>query len=191
MDKIAIDIVLLPPPKMAEAATLFSDELCAVYGEKMHLNATDCLPHISLLMGVIEEKDLEKASEILQEIVATHLPVQLEVTGVVSRTSSTSIEFERTTQFAELQDLLIEKLRPLLSYQPEAEMFYDQPEPMTLQWVANFMENSTGENFSPHLTVGPASEDEQYDGQLYGKASQIAICQLGNYCSCKKLLATI
>jgi len=191
MSQIAIDIAILLPPKVAEAAISFSDLLCQKYGERMHLNTTDCLPHISLVMGVVLESDLEDVNRIVAEAKMKFLPLELEITGVKSTKNSTSLEIERTLELEELQEDLLNKLTPFLSYEPTEEMFAEAPEPKALSWVAEFHSNSTGENFKPHITIGPASEYETYDGPLTFKGSELAICQLGNYCSCKKLLATI
>ncbi len=66
-------------------------------------------------------------------------------------------------------------------------------DPITLDWIRNFPAG-TGPNYQPHITLGFAANDQaieeltQYIGQTV-HFSHVGIYQLGNYCTCQKLLA--
>ena len=60
MSRIAIDIVLLPPEKIMDLVIAINKEEAKKGNSKGELNKVDFLPHLSLAMGTIEEKNLEK-----------------------------------------------------------------------------------------------------------------------------------
>lgn len=60
MTKIAIDIVLLPPEEIMNKAIEINQQLA---DDGIKLNKKDCLPHISLCMGVISEEDLPEINQ--------------------------------------------------------------------------------------------------------------------------------
>ena len=53
MPKIAIDVVLLPPEEIMDKAIEINRQLA---DDPIKLNKENCLPHVSLCMGVVEEK---------------------------------------------------------------------------------------------------------------------------------------
>ena len=75
MSRKAVDIVLLPDEAMSERAIRINEKLVEEFGSKIVLNKDDCLPHISLAMGCIEQGDLVSIEEILKEI-AQQCPVK-------------------------------------------------------------------------------------------------------------------
>jgi hypothetical protein len=186
--QLAIDIVLFPPDQVAKELIAFSDDLNSKYGEKIHLNTVDCFPHISLLMGVATANNLEKVTEQLAEIASQTLPLEMTISGTKYSKNSTSINVVKTSELIGLQEIILERISPLLTYNPTTEMFFDEPEPLAIKWVAEFLTNSTGEAFDPHFTVGPPGQGETYMGTSSCTASTLAVCQLGNYCTCKKVL---
>lgn len=183
---LAIDIVLLPPPEISAKAIALSDKLASQYGELLHLNPVDRLPHISLLMGVMDQKDIDQVAPILRDSMA-FLPMELEILGLDSGPSSTGLAIKPIPQIREMQQFLIAKLSPLLNYNPKPEMFDDTPTQNDLKWVKNFLSYSQTD-FNPHITVGPSSQKVRYETPEAFKASTLALCHLGNYCTCRKIL---
>ena len=58
MNKIAVDVVLLPSDEMTDRAIRANTELVEKFGSEIVLNKKNCLPHISLAMGCINERDV-------------------------------------------------------------------------------------------------------------------------------------
>ena len=68
MSKIAIDVVLLPSEEITDRAVAANRELLKQYPDKIILNKENCLPHISLAMGCIDQTQISDAEEILNLI---------------------------------------------------------------------------------------------------------------------------
>ena len=68
MSRRAVDIVLLPGETMTDRAIEINAELEKKFGAEIVLNKANCLPHISLAMGCIEEKDIASVEKILEAI---------------------------------------------------------------------------------------------------------------------------
>ena len=101
MAKIAVDVVLLPSDEMADKVIEANKELLKQYADKIVLNKEDCLPHISLAMGCIDEKDIAEIERVLQTIANQYSLGQLNITGIHTETNSVGekvsvFEIERT-----------------------------------------------------------------------------------------------
>ena len=62
MSKIAIDIVLIPPRTIMDKAIEINNQFV---DDPIKLNRKNCLPHISLCMGVIKKKICQKLNLLL------------------------------------------------------------------------------------------------------------------------------
>jgi len=65
MAEIAVDVVLLPSEEMADKAIAANKELLKQCADKIVLDKENCLPHISLAMGCIDERDIADIEKIL------------------------------------------------------------------------------------------------------------------------------
>jgi len=186
---IAIDIVLLPPPHIQEEMIALSKRINDTYGEKIRLNTTDRFPHISLLMLCIPEDQLPKFEPIITEAAQNFLPLELSMESLTSKKTSSGIELQRTPEIADLQKHLLESTQELHHLPVTPECFFETPNKSIMTWVENFIPNCTGDGFHPHITVGPVfSEPEQYEQLTTFSCSTLAICHLGTYGTCRKIL---
>ncbi len=67
----------------------------------------------------------------------------------------------------------------------------------TLLWIKHYPEKSSFENFFPHITIGYGEIDDYSFGSrkagslpMRFTASKLALCHLGNHCTCRKILAS-
>lgn len=194
MSKVTIDIVLLPDESMADRAIEVSELLSLKFNEKILLNKERCLPHISLAMGAIDESDLPEVSKILQEIASDLRAFELTADSYRgSKNSSGEVvsEFtvENTTELQSLHEMVMTKLKPFLTYDVSVDMAFSPPvvEEITLSWIKNYAEESSFENFRPHITVGFGKVDK-VNTPVSFSVSTLALCHLGNYCTCRKVL---
>jgi hypothetical protein len=91
-----------------------------------------------------------------------------------------------------LHETIISKLATYISYDATPEMFLEKEDvnPLTCSWVNNYQHNSSLAKYSPHITLLTNHTLNHQDIQKSFIVSQIAICQLGNYCTCRKILYT-
>jgi len=82
MAKIAVDVVLLPSEEMAEKAIAANKELLKRNAAKIVLDKDKCLPHISLAMGCIDEKEIDEIDKILKAIANKTSLGQLNISSI-------------------------------------------------------------------------------------------------------------
>jgi len=214
MAKLAVDVVLLPSEAMMDEAIALNRRLPGRSDQGMILNKKDCLPHISLAMGCIAGEAVPLIQTILGKIAQRFPKLDLTaiavraVTSPAGRTVS-SIEIERTAGLQRLHEAVMSKLSPHFSYTVSPEMFFvfladgvaDETADATadatanttidkaaISWVENFPAQSSFTRFSPHITAGFGQTDYRLGPMRFQPAS-LALCQLGNFCTCRRILA--
>jgi 2'-5' RNA ligase len=196
MGRKAIDAVLLPDEAMMDRAIAANGELIKEAGKKIVLNRESCLPHISLSMGCVDESDIAAIEEVLKEIADKSSLAELSVIGIQVSTNSVGakvsvFEVDKTKELQLLHEDVMEKLAPCLSYDVTADMLYEPAEVRqpTLLWIKNYREKSSFSNFFPHITIG-YGEIQDVSFPIKFSASKLALCHLGNHCTCRKVLAS-
>jgi len=197
MVRKAVDVVLLPSEAMMDKAIEANAKLVERYGRKIVLNKEDCLPHISLAMGSIDERDIPTIEKVLAEIAKESSLGDLRVTGI--RTTGNSkgekvsvFEVEKTKELQLLHEKVTEELAPYLSADATEDMIYGEEKvsESTLLWIKNYGEKTSFANFYPHITTG-YGEIENLEVPIRFAASKLALCHLGNHCTCRKVLVSI
>lgn len=184
MAKIAIDVVLLPPEEIMDKAieinNQFKDDL-------IKLNKENCLPHISLCIGVVEEEDLVKIKEIIDGIVTNFSKLSLTINRINSE--YTGFDIKKEEELQRLHETIMKRLNNYLSYDATIEMCYSPPSVVekTLFWINNYKEKFGFDNFQPHITLG-TSKIEDKEVEIKFTCSRLAVCHLGDHCTCRKIL---
>ena len=180
--------------------------------DKIVLDKKNCLPHISLAMGCVNEKDIADIEKVLLTIAKgprfagtkQYSLEQLSVIDIRVGTNSAGekvsvFRIERTKTFQLLHEEIMARLAPYFSYDVTADMIFSPPEAgeSTLLWIKNYPDKSSFENFSPHITIGYGEiNDYSFGSREAGSlpikftASKLALCHLGNHCTCRKILAS-
>jgi 2'-5' RNA ligase len=196
MSIIAVDAVLLPSDEVAARAIEANKELLKQYPGEIVLDKKNCLPHVSLAMGCIDEGDIAEIEGILQETARQYNPGPLTVAGI--RVGATSdggqislLELKRTESLQLLHEEVMHSLGPYLSHNVTAEMVVSPPAAAesTLLWIRDYPEKSSFERFFPHITLGYGQlADFPFPPQF--ALSGLALCHLGNHCTCRMVLAS-
>jgi 2'-5' RNA ligase len=196
MTKIAIDIVLLPSEEVMDRAIAANRELLTQNPDKIILNKENCLPHISLAMGCISQSQMSDAEEILSSIATNYKNETLKFIGFSTSTNSigekvTVAIIEKTKLLQSLHEDIMTKLAQYLSYDITENMLVSEKvDESTLLWIKNFPENSSFKKYYPHITLGYGQlENFPFSGNC--EISKLAICHLGNHCTCRKILVSI
>ncbi|MHC4069946.1 MAG: 2'-5' RNA ligase family protein [Planctomycetota bacterium] len=197
MGKIAVDIVLLPEESMTEAVISANGELVLRFGSEIVLNRESCLPHISLAMGCIKESDVEEIGGVLGKAASAKRLGFLRAVGTHIGTNSvgekvSSIEIERSEELQRLHEEIMEAMGPYFRYEVSREMIWGGGEvaESTLKWIKDYAEKSSFEKFFPHITVG-YGEAKKGSFPVEFAASSLALCHLGNHCTCREVLLSI
>lgn len=202
---IAIDIVLEPDDTMISHAREANAGLVRDYPGGFTLDAAHT-PHISLLQRYIVADALEDVADAVASVLhptpigswALHaigcyyLPWQdAGLAGIV---------IERSEPLLELQRALIDAIGPYVTSDATAEAFVTTAEDptinqATIDYVAQFVPNASGDRFNPHVSIGMGSKAQldalvaaPFSRFTFGVASASAF-QLGNFgVAAKKLL---
>jgi len=194
MAKIAVDVVLLPPERIMDEAIEANRELLKHCPNKIVLDKERCLPHISLAMGCIEEANIAGIEKILQCIAANHSPGPLYAEAIQNGENAKNekvsiLQLRKTKQLQSLHEVVMRELRPYFSYNVSANSVLSPPaaDEATLLWIRNYPEKSSFENFNPHITLG-YGHIESFSFHPEFTAPKLALCHLGNHCTCRKIL---
>lgn len=196
MERLALDFVILPPQHVMDIAISINNRACK--SSHIVLDREKCFPHISLLMGCLGVAELKDVELILNRILAQQKALALNVTGIRTVRSSAgdimTLDIETQDDLQLLHESLVEGLAAKLSRDAAQADVFDAPvTPSTLEWINGFIPNSCFENFWPHITIGYAKEDavkEKFEPFTF-TASKMAICHLGNHCTCRRILTEV
>lgn len=194
---IAIDVVLLPSEQMMNRAIEINQELLRDHERLIVLDKKKCLPHISLCMGCIEESEIPEIKNQLDEIASEFSPFHLHTTDLVAENTPAGkkvsvLQIKNQEDLQRLHETVMKKLWKYLSYDVEMSMLFNPPEvnKETLYWIRNYANNYEDPSlFDPHITVG-LGKTGHFQTPISFSASEIALCQLGNYCTCRKVILT-
>jgi 2'-5' RNA ligase len=197
MGKKAVDVALLPSEQMAEKVICANRELVERFGSKIILNKQNCLPHISLAMGCIDDGDIPDIARILTVIADKHPLGNLKAVGIGVETGSTgekvsAFGIQKTRKLQLLHEEIMNQLGPYMSSDASADMLYPSGEitASTLLWIKYYREKAAFKHFLPHITIG-YGEPDAVDLPTEFAVSELAICHLGNHCTCRKILASV
>ncbi len=196
MSRKAVDVALLPSEAMMDRVIKVNAELVEKFSKKIVLNKENCLPHISLAMGCVAERDIADIEKVLEGITKESSVGNLRVLGIATSANSAGekvlvLAVEKTDELQSLHEKVTDKLTGYLSYDVTSDMICGGEEiaESTLLWIKNYREKSSFANFSPHITIG-YGEIVNGPFPIEFAVSKLALCHLGNHCTCRKILAS-
>ena len=196
MVRMAVDVVLLPDEAMTQRSIDVNAELVGQGSSKIVLNKEDCLPHISLAMGCIDEEDIGEIGQILEKLAGESGLRDLKVVEIVVSSNWVSekvsvLRVEATRELQQLHEQIMLRIEPYLRGEAGREMIPgEEVSESTLQWINNYREKASFENFLPHITLGYGDAGE-LESSIEFSVERLALCGLGNHCTCRKILASV
>lgn len=195
MPNLAVDVAILPPPPIMEAAEAINRALCDRFEARFVLGSDACLPHLTLAQGLIAEKHLPEAEIVLTRIAAETAPFELVADGIrISRPSPgfvfSGLGIMNKPELQKLHERIMAGLEPLLLDEDFGAEAFFEPEKTAhacVDWVRNFAKSSAFEAFDPHITLGFGEIAE--GPLLMFRADNLALCHLGNCCTCRTVFA--
>jgi 2'-5' RNA ligase len=197
MSKKAVDVVLLPSAEIVYKVIKLNRQLVEKFGARIVLDKESPLPHVSLAMGCIEEGDTSEITDILKDIAGANPIGELRITGVrISQNARgenvSALEIERTSKLQKLHEEITRVMKPYFSYDVTEDMIYPSGEvaQSSLEWIKSYKAKSSFEKFWPHITLGYGVIDNvKFTAKMV--VSKLALCWLGNHCTCRKILAAV
>ncbi len=196
MSKVAIDVVLLPDEAVSDLAIAYNGSLSGADNAEIALNTADTQAHISLAMGCVDVEAVGEIEHCLGDLIRDAGVGLLHIIGVFigpnrKGQNVSSFVVRRSRWILELHENIVRSLRPFFKYEPTAEMVLgEQVADTTLEWIKNYRSHASFENFFPHITIGYGVTKE-IDSVIAFRPRALAVCHLGNHCTCKKILKEI
>jgi 2'-5' RNA ligase len=186
---IACDIALIPPDDITDLAIRINKSIGAAGGNGIALNKTDCLPHITLAMGLIDEENIPKIKVILINLSSIALPMELEISPDPDKKHYLGITC--SAMIKGLHEAVVESLGQFFKGPADKRMFHD-PEgcgisDSSVSYVSGFAEKSSYANFEPHITVQSSDIPIEPVSERFA-ARKLVLAQLGNHCTVRRIL---
>ena len=187
---LAVDIVLLPPTSIARQCVALSRRL----GSELVLGPR-AWPHLTLAMACVDMDDLPAIAAGLRALAGGTAPFDVTLSGTRAITGSSHVtawyEARRTRPLSNLHRASVALLAPYRRARaPEAAFARvggEQVSASSRRWVSRFEKDASGARYRPHVTLGygtpPAAPALQFP------ARRLALCWLGNHCTCALVLA--
>ncbi len=197
MSKLAVDIVLLPPDDVVEMTIKLNKQFVEDIDDEIALHRKRCLPHITLAMGIIDDSQVSHITKRMQMLAAQFSPPRLSLTSVnvtdrPDGRKMSSLVVENSKKLQELHEATMDEIAPAFSYDNvTTAMFYSPPtvNEVPTWWVKGFAKTAVRENYRPHITLGLGVPDD-VPLPIESVASTLALCHLGNYCTCRRVFAS-
>ena len=194
MKKIAINVVLLPPDPVMDMALEWNQMLCKVRPANIALGKLQYLPHISMVMGCIREDQLAQANTLLQSISSQHSALSLQVPNIrtvkaASGNNIITLDINPTRELVAIHESIVNIFQPLLTQDADESAINDVPpiSPDAIAWINHYIPDQCFDNFWPHITLGFGDPPPTFQPISF-QGSRLAICHLGNYCTCRTIL---
>ena len=197
MKRFAIDIAILPPDPVIDLALEWNRVVAQSHPTNIVMGKMHCLPHISLAMGCLAADQLEHGNAILQSIAAQHHALELRVPGFKTVDTAygdhvVTFDIDISPGLAGLHESIVTALRPMLTQDATEEDINDLPpiDTSALDWINDYIPHYCFQHFWPHITLGFGSPPPDFQPYSF-QASRLAICHLGNHCTCKSILREV
>jgi hypothetical protein len=200
----AMDIVLEPDATMIERAQAANAALRKNFPKGYSLDE-EHRPHVSVVGGYVYTANLEKIYSTAAEVLATEKILSWKMKAFkyyyipLKAIGLGGIVVEPTPDMVRLQKKLIDALEPFMSPTGSDAAYAKTPSApeinqATLDAVATYLSEHTGEHYSPHVTIGVGTA-EYLDALLAApfatftfSAVGVSAYQFGNFGTAAKLL---
>ena len=184
---LALDVAILSPPDVQQRAITLSATLPGEESEGLRLDA-EHLPHITLTQQFVRIDELDAILERVDETLRGQARLTIHVTGGGQGARSVWIAVERTDALIQLHERLMETLRGFERPGGGPAAFVEGDARVgDVVWVTGYRLKSSLSAYTPHITLGHASEPPPIDPFTF-EATTVAACHLGRFCSCRRVL---
>ncbi len=187
MEKIALDVVLFLSKEMTKIC-IDINSLAVQRGEtSIQLGTSDYFPHISLLMGVVQQKD---TAEVVTTLENMEFPLSLSLKAF-EVAEYPALRVQKTPAIVQLHEEVISRVEKSFVSDVAQEDFFTEDkndiDDEFMHHVQNYISLHSYQNFDPHITIH-TTNIHPYSPPLNFSASHLAVCQLGEKGTCRKIL---
>jgi len=202
----AIDILLEPDATMIQHAEADNARLLKVFPKGFALDASH-RPHVTVLQRYVRTADLDNVYAAVGKVLADGKAAGWKLKAVkyyyipFKDLGLAGIVVEPTDDLLTLQQRLIDAVAPFTEKAATAAAFVTTPEDPdinqpTIDYIATFVPAHSGKHYSPHVTIGLASQEylkpmlaEPFESYTFSPAGA-SVYQLGNMGTARTKLKT-
>ena len=189
MPAIAIDLAVLLPTDTRAVIERVNARFDGAAGHGFRFDATH-LPHVTLSQHFVNSDRLTEVCARVATVLSGLRPLDLSVTGARGGRTAQALVVAPTPALQRLHEQLMDTLA---SYEipGDAAAFQQDdtpPRDADVAWVTRFRVESSFARFDPHITVGIGPDPVTTDPFTF-TARTIAVCRLGQFCTCRDRLA--
>ena len=186
-DTTAIDIAILPPADVSARAIALSAALPADESQGLLLGA-DYLPHITLTQQFVLLESLDTLLARIDRVLRARAPLHLGVIGGGKGSNSVWMSIERSPELVSVHEQLLQVAEPFEVTTGDSSSFFgNDARDRDVRWVREFRHQSSFDRFTPHITLGHASEPPVIEPMAF-VATMVAVCHLGRFCTCRRIV---
>lgn len=199
---IAVNILLTPDKELYDRSIHLTELMSENNPETLALSSSR-IPHITLLQAYVNEKDLPQITQALNELYSSISSENLMAESIIfskeKQTGFAMIRIEKSESILKLHEHIIELVKPFILKHGSEESFVSnrdgrEIDQFTIDYVPEFVEKYSYENYDPHLSLGVAetsflenlSKNEFRPMQF--RATSLSLYQMGEYGTAQKLL---
>lgn len=197
-DTVAVGVVLLPPGPIMDLAIGANRTLLAGNPDGgIRLDNEGCLPHISVAMFPAKREDIPAITAKVGRVSQRCSPMSLTIDAVAKhrvKTGKTVSVFHilRPEILQLFHKTIMNAVKPYQASPTGLGMFASEASVASVDCLLRFPKTSAYERYSPHITLGFGDLPELIPGidfPVRFEATKVAICHLGNHCTCRSVLA--
>lgn len=191
---LALDIAILLPPDASTSVELLNTRLSAP-PEGFRFSARH-LPHISLVQQFSPTTELTVIEQTIADVVSKHPPIDLTLASITTSQTTSSLTVTPSPVLDTLHRRLMDQLAIFDVGLGDERAFINTDATPTdaarlrdITWVSQFRTEAAYDAFAPHVTLGVGAIKTTIPKTTF-TASVIALCILGRFCTCQKVLAS-
>ena len=191
---LALDIAILLPPETSTSVELLNTQLSAP-PEGFRFSARR-LPHISLVQQFSPTTELNVIEQTIAGVVSKHPPIDLTLASITTSETTSSLTVTPSPVLDTLHRRLMDQLAIFDVGLGDERAFINTDATPTdaarlrdITWVSQFRTDAAYDAFAPHVTLGVGTIKTTIPKTTF-TASVIALCILGRFCTCQKVLAS-
>ena len=186
IDLVALDVAILPPEDISARAVDISASLPAKDFRGLRLDRSH-LPHITLMQLFTRRDDLDRAYQYLVDILCDRSALDLRVSGASEHGGIVSLVIDKTPPLVDLHERIMEALRDCERLGGGTAAFCEKgARVQDVLYVSGYRLKSSLLSFAPHITLGHSSDVPQI-APFDFRATIVAICHLGKFCTCREV----
>ena len=185
---LALDLAFMIPETLRASLTAFNRTLRPP-PDGFYFDATH-LPHLTLVQQFVLRSELVQVGLEISQALHGQPALNLITTEVTRHGESSTLGVTLTQELKTLHQRLLDVLLPFNAIDGGPDAFWGDgipPRETDLEWITTFREKSAGISFDPHVTLGVGAVKVP-PVQSPFVASEIALCHLGRFCTCRCVL---